>query len=286
MNSSVNKAGAPITWQEITAVARTWQYDRYLAATLAARHNLNDLIILAAFAAEVDRILATVSEPAIAAIRLQWWRDALDTPAPETTGNPLADQLRNTMHGKNLPGDLFAHYIEAQDVELYSDLLPDLAALDDHFTNRDGILFELAICTLGVTPDAQMREAIKAGAQAYGFARTLVQLPLRLQSRQFLLPADIAERHGIWPGESIDLSRFHTVRDDLAQTAEDRLAAYRRLFPALPRTTHVAMLPVALTGFYISLARRHVYAAKEFEVELSRIDRAWRMLKAHLLGRI
>ncbi len=34
------------------------------------------------------------SEPTIGDIRLQWWRDALRTPAGTATGNPVADALR------------------------------------------------------------------------------------------------------------------------------------------------------------------------------------------------
>ena len=77
--------------EAVRAAARELDYDRYLAALLAPRRARDDLMALAAFHGEIARIPLTVREPAIGDIRLQWWRDALRTPAGTATGNPVAD---------------------------------------------------------------------------------------------------------------------------------------------------------------------------------------------------
>ena len=88
--------GAIIT-DEMRQTARDLAPDRYYAALLAPRDVRDDLVTLAAFAGEMVRIEHLAREPMIGEIRLQWWRDALAAERSERTGNPLADQLRETV---------------------------------------------------------------------------------------------------------------------------------------------------------------------------------------------
>lgn len=65
-------------WNRIDArVARTDE-DRWLSSRYAPRDERRALIALYAFNVELARVRTAVSEPALGAIRFQWWRDALD----------------------------------------------------------------------------------------------------------------------------------------------------------------------------------------------------------------
>ena len=68
----------PTTVDVVTIAARAHERDRYLAALLGPRPIRRDLIALAAFAGEVGRIPAFVTEPMMGRIRLQWWRERLE----------------------------------------------------------------------------------------------------------------------------------------------------------------------------------------------------------------
>lgn len=57
--------------QHVRDTARTYAPDRYLAALLAPKSYRDDLIILAAFLGEMERIPKIVREPALGEIRLQ-----------------------------------------------------------------------------------------------------------------------------------------------------------------------------------------------------------------------
>src|SRR5688572_31978227 len=84
--------------------ARDLDHDRYLAALLAPAPARDALMTLAAFHGEIARIPTNVREPAMGAIRLQWWRDALGgDAAAEPTGSPVADRLRHTIESGVLP---------------------------------------------------------------------------------------------------------------------------------------------------------------------------------------
>ena len=54
--------------------------DRYYAALFAPADARDDLIALAAFTGEIERIARQVSEAALGEIRVTWWRDAFLEP--------------------------------------------------------------------------------------------------------------------------------------------------------------------------------------------------------------
>ena len=95
----------PGTSEAVRAAARELDYDRYLAALLAPARARDGLMALAAFHGEIARIPLTVREPGVGDIRLQWWRDALATPAAIATGNPVADAMRDVVRAQALPVD-------------------------------------------------------------------------------------------------------------------------------------------------------------------------------------
>ena len=94
---------APVS-DEAMALARAHEHDRYLAATLAPEAERAALIALAGFSADIRRIVSAIKEPLLAEIRLQWWRDSLDTLAKGgRTGAPLADAVGDAMAAYALP---------------------------------------------------------------------------------------------------------------------------------------------------------------------------------------
>ena len=83
---------------DLRDLAISGEPDRYFAATLAPAVLRYDLIVLAAFAAEIARVPGQVREPLAGEIRLQWWRDALIGGSSEAAaGHPVATAMRATM---------------------------------------------------------------------------------------------------------------------------------------------------------------------------------------------
>ena len=120
------------------AAARELDYDRYLAALLAPAHARYGLMALAAFHGEVARIPLTVREPGVGDIRLQWWRDALATPAGTATGNPVADAMREVARAHALPVDKLVGMIDAYGLELEAGALTTGSAVDAHAAATPG----------------------------------------------------------------------------------------------------------------------------------------------------
>lgn len=68
--------------------------DLYLCHLFAREAQRAPLLTLYHFYADIARIPASVSDPMVGAIRLQWWRDLLDSVAAgEARGTPIGDAL-------------------------------------------------------------------------------------------------------------------------------------------------------------------------------------------------
>ena len=76
----------------VRRIARDADPDRAIATLFAPAGARDDLFALYAFNAELARIADQVTEPGLGAIRLQWWREAIERGASgEATGHPVAD---------------------------------------------------------------------------------------------------------------------------------------------------------------------------------------------------
>ncbi|MGI9521995.1 MAG: squalene/phytoene synthase family protein [Hyphomicrobiaceae bacterium] len=278
----------PNVWQEISRTAHRHCYDSYLAATLAQRNRRQDLIVLAAFSGEIQRIVRTVGEPVIAAIRLQWWREALDLARTSQTGHRMADALRDMIACNRLPTGLFIGHIDAQEFELQSRLAPTLDDLKVLFMKRDGGLFQLAV--LLTCPDGPPINAdvISRSAYVYGLARTLCEFSRRCLGRQLLLPADLTDAYGLTNSGNVDQmwrqgrQLINAVTDDL----DAELISLRADWRGLPPCVRSALLPVGLAPLYLDVAKRQLNAAKPSDMIPTELARAWRLLLVFWSGRL
>jgi phytoene synthase len=241
--------------------ARANALDRYLAARLAPRAARRDLIALAAFVGDTARIAATASEPLIAEIRLQWWRDVLE-PGPaegEATGNPIADALREAIARHGLPAGPFAKLLDARSRALDPEFGMSGAALDQHLDETDGAAFRLAARILGVPP-----------GEAADKLRTV---PLMLEARQ-------------------RSPRAHLVNDwaELAPAildgARGSLQQVRRSSRAAPESANAAILPTALVEPYLAALERLGPGIVRERADISPLTRVWRLWRASIRGTI
>jgi phytoene synthase len=255
--------------------ARANALDRYLAARLAPRAARRDLIALAAFVGDTARIAATASEPLIAEIRLQWWRDVLE-PGPaegEATGNPIADALREAIARHGLPAGPFAKLLDARSRALDPEFGMSGAALDQHLDETDGAAFRLAARILGVPPGEAADKLLFAAGQSYGRVQLLRTVPLMLEARQ-------------------RSPRAHLVNDwaELAPAildgARGSLQQVRRSSRAAPESANAAILPTALVEPYLAALERLGPGIVRERADISPLTRVWRLWRASIRGTI
>jgi 15-cis-phytoene synthase len=258
--------------------ARQGAPDRYLAALLAPRKVRNDLIALAAFAAEIEKIPQLVSDPHIGEIRIQWWRDALLAPQAGSTGNPVADAFAETIQRHKLPVERIAAHLDAAVHALYADAPADDIQLTLSLEMSEGTLFTLAAHILGA-PQFETTGGIGlAGTQAYGLTKIGLSLPYALARGRNPLPPSLAPNS--------NEPDWHQRILQLSGKARLQLEHARAAYPAEKAAVKLALLPLALVEPYLrALSQRSHDPARDL-AEIAPLTRAWRLVKTHVGGRI
>ncbi len=296
-------AGTPLGDREVVRrVARAHERDRYLTALLAPPGLRDDLLALAAFAGELARIPAYVSQPLVGEMRLQFWRDALvggldGKDAGEidgrASGHPVARAIISTARRRGLSRASLDALIDAQSDRLEDEPFADMAALEANVAAWDGGLFALAYRIIAsaqverATSDNVPDTMVSAGL-AYGLARVALDAPIDLQHGRVLLPLDVRMRSGVVLNCGLDAIDSAGWRHAVEQIGSVAQARYEDLLPSYQMarlSTRLAALPIALVRPYLELTRRVDIGAANVR-DVSPLTRVWRLWAARRLGRI
>ena len=197
--------------------------DRYLSTFFAPDAKRPHLLALYAFNAEVTRIRGLVSDPNIGMIRLQWWRDTIESGTGG--GHPVAEALFSAIAEGSLPKQALLDLVTAREFDLFQDRMPGLTELEAYLGETHSRLIQMAAMILD-------RDAVTKASDAAGLAGVAQGLTLIL--------ADPRHRDPFLPdGMDVPGAILH---------AEKRLAEALALLPDLPKSILPAFLPVSLTG--------------------------------------
>ncbi|MEQ1697648.1 MAG: squalene/phytoene synthase family protein [Hyphomicrobiaceae bacterium] len=261
--------------EDLRHTAKSYAPDAYVTALLAPSHRQRPMIALAAFLGDVERIVTTLSDPAIAEIRLQWWRDAIRAaPSGFKTGHPGADALADAVSVYELPFETFDALLDARALDLYADPLPSEAAFDAYLIRTDGAAFNLFAKCLG-SADAAQSPLIAHAARACATARLIAQLPVFL-----------ARGRTPFPGvDAADPVQLHAALDHRRSQARDALNSARGVWRTCPQPDRAACLSLALVEPYLKGSNRAGHDPAKALTQVEPLTRMWRMWQAHALGR-
>jgi phytoene synthase len=166
---------------QLQAHVRRADPDRYFCALFAPPAQREALLLLAAFNHELARAREVASEPVLALIRLNWWREVVAGDAkPHEIATPLAAALARGLFARDdLLGLITAREIEAEPE------IPDFATFLAYARGTAGRLARIAGKTLGVDSDA-----VEDLGTAYGISGILRAAPFLARHGRSLLPAD------------------------------------------------------------------------------------------------
>jgi phytoene synthase len=223
----------------IAALVRRHDPDRFLTALFAAPGRRDALLALYAFNHELARAREVASEPPLALIRLQWWREVVEGEAKRhEVATPLSAAIAA---GLLLPVDLLP-IIEARETEVYG----DFETTSDWRTwllTGPGALAVAAARTLG----APQPEAARPFGAAYGVAGVLRATGVLAGQGTCLLPRDVLARHGLSAEAFVADPGSPQARATLMDLAHQGQALLAEARPsALPRAAVAAVLPAVL----------------------------------------
>jgi NADH dehydrogenase [ubiquinone] 1 alpha subcomplex assembly factor 6 len=231
---------------------------RYLATLFAPASVRPALFGLYAFDHEIAKVRQVVSEPMAGLIRLQWWRDALETIAAErpAPAHPVAQALQEAWRRFEFAGARLHAAIDAREREVERNAPETLPELEQHLeaTSSGPVLTALEL--LGVR-DRQAHEAGREVGLAIGLTDLLREIDLE-RERALFLPGELLRRHAIAPADvrkATSPSAFAPAVRELADHARAHLRQARRSRRRVPNRALPALLPGVLVGHQLRSLR-------------------------------
>ena len=223
----------------ITALVRRHDPDRFLTALFAPAERREALLTLYAFNHELARAREVASEPPMALIRLQWWREVVEgEPKRHEVASPLSKAIAV---GALEPADLLP-IIEAREAEAYADF-ETLADWRAWVLAGAGGLAVAAAAALGAREPAVFR----AFGGAYGIAGLARATGILAARGTCLLPRDLLARHDLTPEAFVHDPGSVAARaalDDVVREGQALVAEAAKV--RVSRSAIAAALPVVL----------------------------------------
>lgn len=265
---------------------RRYDPDRYYSAFFAPAERRPLVFTLYAFNYEIARIGEAVSEPMMGEIRLQWWREAVESardgrPRAHDTVKALAEVFART----GLPLGMFEALIDARARDCAAEPFADMAALEAYADATSGGVMRMVARVLGAGDalDAHVREL----GIAYALTRLLRSIPFHASRRKFYLPLDMVRGSGL-SSEDIFAGRggdaLKRVMAEISQRAHEHLRAARSF--AKPERGLAALLPAATSRSYLKIMTRSAFDPFAMRADLPLYRRQLAMLVAALRGRV
>jgi phytoene synthase len=220
--------------------ARRHDPDRFFTALFAPPAMRDTLFLLYAFNHELARAREVASEPTLALIRLQWWREVVEGDARRhELATPLAEAIAA---GRLCSADLLT-MIEAREMEAEFSM-PTLDALLDYLDKTAGMLAVAAGRALGAGESAQAR--LRALGTAYGVAGQIRSVAALARQGRCLLPEDLLATHGLTVEAVIAAPRAPELNPVISALAAEGLRRYFAGRGYFSRDIIAAALPGAL----------------------------------------
>ena len=273
----------------VRRIARAADPDRAIATLFAPAEARDDLFALIAFNAELARIADQVTEPGLGAIRLQWWREAIERAgAGETSGHPVADAFGGVLARKRLSRERVASLIDAHSFDVGETLMPDTRTLDAYLFDTTGGLFALAAEIVGA--EGEKRDVVAdKGGRAYGLVRVMRSLPVLAAKGRTYLAADALARHDtttamIFAGETTPglkalLAEMRAEAEDALKEAQFHLFGAGMTGTGLDEAGRAAFLPLCLVEPYLA-ALAKVRDPLRQVARINPLYRLWRLMRA------
>lgn len=236
--------------------------DRFLATMAVPPAHRPALFTLYAANLEIARAPWVTTEPVVAQMRLQFWRDTVAYPE-NPPAHEVAGPLARLVADRHLPASLFDRLISARESDIERAPFADSAALWAYLEATGGTLMALALRACGGQTD---EVAFDWGA-VQGLANYLLAVPMLKARGRVPLPDDQPRAVA-----------------SLADAGLARLAKARAGNKAVPPTARPALLAAWRGAPLLRQARRQPQRVLDGQLDQSEFARRLTLLRASLLG--
>lgn len=218
----------------------------YYCIRFGAIERRPELALLFAWRREMRRIARDTSDPGVARLKLDWWRNELEASRRGEGRHPLAQALGSPMAMYRLPVEPFLRHIDALELDLLRIRPADHRQFLDYCERGGGSFLELLARTWGA-PDDQSLTYARCLGSFVRLVEIVREMGPELRRQRCVLPEDLLARHGLSREALIDAPRppaLRTALEELSDLAQDLLtppgspgAAPARILAELHRVT-------------------------------------------------
>ncbi len=231
---------------------RTNDPDRYLAALMAPLPLRDYLISLYAFANEIARVRDVTTDPMVAAVRLQWWRDLVTTAAASDPQDPVGEGVAALLKGNLLaPTDLMT-MIDARERDLEDHVISTWDELDHYCDGTAGLVIRAAL-KLGGAPNDEL--ATMAG-RCWGITGLVRAFPFHAGQGRVYMPAEAFDDVGLDPHAVFQGQESQKAFAILFAASARAVDYWQDMKPLMARLPKAARAAVSYVGFYDLYARQ------------------------------
>ena len=221
--------------------------ERFVTALFCPSTARDDVLAMIGFNAELARIRALIREPLAGAIRLQWWRDAVqgERPADETARHPIAQPLCRLIAQGRVSKDLLLGMVDARERDVEGVGFATMAELSAYAWATSGALSQSIARLSGAVEESSIQAAQEAAA-AYALTGLVRSLRFHLSTGWMTLPRDALARAGLAPEDVKEgmgeAARLASTVQEIARHAQGMIERART------RSVEKAAVPACLTA--------------------------------------
>jgi 15-cis-phytoene synthase len=236
------------------------------------------MIALYAFCREVDDVVDEASDPAVARLKLGWWRTQINAVFEGTPSHPVAQALKPVVVAFELPRQHFQSVIDGMWMDLEQNRYLDFTTLERYCYRVAGVVGLLSAKIFGYVDPSTADYAQQLGI-AFQLTNIIRDVGEDARRGRIYLPQDELERFGVGAAD-IFQARATPAFQALMRFQVDRARQmYARALALLPPRDRRAQRPgLMMAGIYRALLNeiaRGGYRVLDGRVSLTPARKAW-----------
>jgi len=268
---------------------RRLDHDRFLSTLLAPADKRARLVALYTFNAEIARVREMVSEPMLGQIRLQWWRETIESIANgEARGHEAAEALLAAFGPDGIDTAGLISLIDARERDLDDEAFETMSDLITYCEATSSNLMVAAAKGLSPVKAEQAAEILKPAGIAFALTGLLRALPIHASQGRLYLPLELMRKHDVDPHQIFagEMSEgLRAIINEIADAAKKHLAVSRsgKTHPA--KEVLPTLWPASLSDLYLKQITAPSFNPFTDSTELPAFRRQLRLLGRKLTGR-
>ncbi len=191
------------------------------------------IIALYAFCREVDDVVDECSDPGLARIKLQWWRDEIKKTFDGEPTQPVAQALQPTVKIFNLPLEHFLEIIDGMEMDLNQVRYRSFKDLNLYCYRVASVVGLMAAEIFGIDDRKTLDYAIELGT-ALQLTNILRDVHEDAQRGRIYLPMDELEKFGVSEQDILQGNQTEQATQLMKFQAQRANDFYQKAFDKLP----------------------------------------------------